>query len=304
MRRRIALKLGIAALFFFAAWLCLAGKTVRLASWNVRNYNVCDRMVDETFRKEYPKPEAEKAALRRVLKEISPDVVAFQEMGPRPFLEELQRDLRAEGLDYPFVAQVEGADPARTLALLSKIPFSFVQSHDKLPAQKTTYVSRGLLEAGFETEGVPWRLYVLHLKSRRTVDKSDPQAQRQRRSEARAIFDKICESNAADYVVAGDFNDNGRSAAMRAFTGTGRNSTGVRPLPACDRRGEIWTYFYASQEWYQRFDFFLCSPAMAARAKEARGHVADSPDVLKASDHRLIWADFDFAKNPNAQRQK
>ena len=71
----------------------LGAETLTVATFNVENYTLADRMVEGVFRQEYPKPEAEKAAVRRVIRAIRPDVLALQEMGAAPFLEVLQRDL-------------------------------------------------------------------------------------------------------------------------------------------------------------------------------------------------------------------
>ena len=77
-----------------------APDALTVLTWNVENYVAEDRMVEGEYRTEYPKPEAAKAALRAALRALSPDVLALQEMGPEPYLAELQRDLAAEGKDF------------------------------------------------------------------------------------------------------------------------------------------------------------------------------------------------------------
>ena len=54
-----------------------------------------------------------KEALREVIREVSADVLVVQEVGPRPYLEELRRDLRAEGLNYSHIVLAAAADADR-----------------------------------------------------------------------------------------------------------------------------------------------------------------------------------------------
>lgn len=75
----------------------LPAETLTLATYNVENYGPAKRVTEAGYRKDYPKPEAEKAALRTVLRGINADVLVLQEMGGAVYLEELRRDLKAEG---------------------------------------------------------------------------------------------------------------------------------------------------------------------------------------------------------------
>ena len=58
-------------------------ETLTVATYNVENYVAADRMTETGYRKDYPKPELEKRALRRVIRALAADVVVLQEMGPR-----------------------------------------------------------------------------------------------------------------------------------------------------------------------------------------------------------------------------
>src|SRR6185295_10579864 len=91
-----------------------------IATYNIENYLVADRMVEGVYRQAYPKPEAEKAALRQVVVGIAPDILAVEEMGAQPYLDEFQRDLKRAGQDFPFSAMLEGSDPDRHVAVLAK----------------------------------------------------------------------------------------------------------------------------------------------------------------------------------------
>jgi len=291
-------------------WLVLAcpvwAQPLRVATYNVRNYTVENRVVDGQWRPAYPKPETERAALRRVIRAVYPDVLALQEMGGPAFLEELRRDLLAEGLEYPHAALLEGPDPDRRTAVLARSPFASVKRHTDIDFAYfggRERVKRGLLEVEFALpEGTPgegaggvWSFYVVHLKSRYTEREDDPEARVRREREARAIRDHIRRTEdlagGALVLVAGDFNDHSRSDALERFTEVNSRPL-LTMLDARDSRGELWTYFYDKQDRYERIDYLLASPALSGRVTRARIH--DGPNSLRASDHRLVWADLEF----------
>src|SRR5208283_4509935 len=119
----------------------------------------------------YPKPEAAKTALRAVIRALDADVLALQEMGPAGYLEELQRDLRGEGLDYPHATLAEAADADRHVAVLSRIPLGRVQAHADLDfpyGGGRAKVKRGLLEAVVTVDGTELTLFVVLMRSRFT----------------------------------------------------------------------------------------------------------------------------------------
>ena len=99
-----------------ASW----AEALRVATYNLRNYLITDRVTESGWRPNYPKPEVEKAAIRKAIIEVDPDVILLQELGPEAFVKELQADLALEGLDYTFAYVGEGNDPVRHLGVLSK----------------------------------------------------------------------------------------------------------------------------------------------------------------------------------------
>ncbi|MEO5961227.1 MAG: hypothetical protein ABIR80_19130, partial [Opitutaceae bacterium] len=101
-------------LFSLAIWASADGaETLTIATYNIENYGPADRMTEAGYRKDYPKPEAEKRALRVVIRGLDADVLVLQEMGGQPYLDELRRDLKNEGLDYPHAALATAADADR-----------------------------------------------------------------------------------------------------------------------------------------------------------------------------------------------
>jgi len=286
-------------------WLLIctvsAAESLRVASYNLENYLLMDRIVAEVWRPDYPKPEAEKQILREVIHLANADILLVQEVGSPAFLEELRADLALEGLHYPHAVHLAAADSRRQIAVLSRIAPIEVQRHTDLsfnyfaaPAQ----VWRGLLELEFELQsGVRFSLFGLHLKSRWTTDKRDAEAHLYRTRSAEVCRDRVIartiDLGRFNYLVAGDFNDHANSAAMRRFYQRGDVPLGSL-LPAVDGRDERWTYFYEREVSYQLIDAMVISPALMPHVKSGRGGIIDHPHALTASDHRLVYVDLQF----------
>lgn len=278
----------LAAIFTTA---CLQAQPVRVATYNVRNYCLTDRLVDGIWRKDYPKPEEEKVALREVIKDVNPDILAFQEMGGKEYLIELQKDLKSEGVDYLYSAVMNGVDEVRKTAVLSSIPIQKVIEHSSFHKGK---VLRGLLEVVFEGEKGPWSLYVVHLKSRRNPNPEDFEARKERQHEVENIKKKIKHNDKVFFLVVGDFNDGPRSLAIKKLLRDKKDKSFVHLLPAEDQNGEVWTYSSKSWGEYSQFDYIMSSPRMLASVKEERAFIADAPSSEMASDHRMVYADLDI----------
>ncbi len=273
--------------------------TLRLATYNVRNYNSIDRHIGGEFKPHWPKPEAEKTALRAVICAAHPDILAIEEMGAEGELEELRRDLANEGLTYSYSTLVKGPDPDRHVAVLSRVPLTAVHPRETIPFKYNSAedtVKRGLLEVDLVTNGQPWALYIVHLKSRITETTDDPRSATEREGEARAVRDIVRKEQSlpgtALVAVVGDFNDARDSPPLKRFT-----ELDGKPLleiaPDADSRGETWTSAYGRADEFDRSDYILLSPALAVLEKN-KGGIADLPAALSASDHRLVWADLSF----------
>jgi endonuclease/exonuclease/phosphatase family metal-dependent hydrolase len=306
-----------ALLVGMAAAATRAADTLTLATYNVQNYTLENRLLAAGggFRPDYPKPEAEKAALRAVIRKLDADVIAFQEMGGPPFLEELRRDLASEGVNYPYGEAMLAADEKRGLAVLSRVPLGTVTPHRDLIGARAPVdgaggsgtsaapvgVRRGLLEVEVlwpegGGDGVV-RLFVVHLKSRLTDDKSDPAADEQRSAEAVAVRERILQRvtkpetddggapNTGRYLVLGDFNDVPGSRALRAVQAKGKREIATW-VDAADSRGHRWTHAYATQAVYSRFDHVLVSAALLPAVE--RAWIEDAPETALASDHRPL----------------
>jgi endonuclease/exonuclease/phosphatase family metal-dependent hydrolase len=292
-----------AALLVAACFLPLSApaQTLRVATYNLFNYLSMDRSVDGKWRKDYPKPEAEKSALRRAILEVQPDVLAIQEIGTPEYLHEFLNDLRREGLHYPHSAHLQGSDPDRCLAILSRLPLHHITRHTDLDFKyfdDRETVRRGMLEVEIRPRpGLSLQIFNLHLKSRWTLRDDDPEAAHQRTREAEACRNRIIKRTREEgrpyYLILGDFNDHPNSAALRRFHKRGKLNLTQRLL-AIDSRGELWTHFYRKQASYSTVDGILAAPQLIPIVKTPR--IADLIRPPAGSDHRLVYADFDFSR--------
>lgn len=285
-------------LIFLSLWLSLAGlasAALTVAAYNVENYTLADRMVDGIYRPAYPKPEKEKVALRQVIAGLAPDILAIEEMGPQAYLDDFQRELKRAGQDFPHAVLLESADADRHVAVLSKVPFKEVRRHATVPFAyfgQPEVVKRGVLEVVFATTDGDFSVFVVHLKSKHTERKDDPESALQRALEAEAVRDLVLarypDPAKAKFIVCGDWNDTQTSRPVRAMRKRGATVIG-EILPAADSRGEGWTHFFRRELTYSRIDYLLVSPALKALVAGGTAKIWDGPGARGASDHRAIY---------------
>jgi endonuclease/exonuclease/phosphatase family metal-dependent hydrolase len=295
---RLSSQLVVVALSFVLG----RAETLTIATYNVENYAAANRVTEAGFRKDYPKPEAEKAALRAVIRGLGADVLVLQEMGAQPYLDELRRDLKSAGLDYPHSVLLDGPDAERHVALLSRRPLKDVRQHTQLEFSyfgAKERVKRGLLEATVATAAGEVTVFGLHLKSRYTDRPDDPQSAIKRAGEASAIRDRILtrfpEPARARFLVLGDFNDTKSSKAVQRMLQRGKTEVAVL-LPAADARGETWTHRYRKDDNYTRVDHVLVSTALQAAVRGGGALIYDGPGGLEASDHRPVVVTLELGK--------
>lgn len=298
---RFLFHFGLAGSLFLCQFLW-AG-SVRVASINVENYLPMDRWVDGKWRRDYPKPTKEKRALRSMINQVNPDILLIQEIGDLPYLNELWMDLNVtNGTKFDFSGWMSGSyeDEERHLAVLSKIPFQSIELHRDISFGyfgELTKPSRGLMEISFSTNQINWTLFNLHLKSKWTERNDDPEADQRREKEARAIRDFIRQKFPPDskprFLVAGDFNDHKNSPCLRRFTQV--NDTELTwMLPCKDQNSHFWTHYYSKEDSYSRLDYLLVSPMMKVHYVPNSAKIYDGYHSLMASDHRMVYADFEF----------
>jgi endonuclease/exonuclease/phosphatase family metal-dependent hydrolase len=280
-----------------------------ILSWNVWNYNLSDRVVEGVFRREYPKPETQKAAMRELIARENPDLMIFQEVGGIPYVVELSHDLKVEHeMEYPYWGEVTGEDTVRKVVFLSRKPV--IQRENELSRKgailyqgQSRAVRRGLLELELSVAGRELSIFGFHLKSRLTEEKADPSASDLREREARAIRNylrsRIQEDPEMLILAIGDLNDHAGSAAYARFTKLNRRPL-LHEVRGFDSRGECWTYFHERDRRYEQIDFAFASAGLRNNpAWIIECSIPDDAMVLKASDHRPLLLHLRF--NPDAE---
>jgi endonuclease/exonuclease/phosphatase family metal-dependent hydrolase len=272
-----------------------ASAAITVAAYNVENYTLADRMVEGVFRQAYPKPENEKAALRQVIAGINPDILAVEEMGGQPYLDDFQRELKQAGQNFPYAVVLEAADADRHVAVLSKVPFKEVKRHAKVGFTyfgQPDVVKRGVLEVIFATNEGDFSVFVVHLKSKRTERKDDPEGGIQRATEAEAVRDLVLsrypDPTKGRFMVVGDWNDTRSTRPVRALQKRGDTVIGEL-VPATDSRGELWTHFFRREDTYTRIDYLMVSPALKPFVAGGKATIWDGAGTGIGSDHRPVY---------------
>ena len=291
MPARKILSLGAVGLFWLSG-TAICQETVTFAHYNIENYLEMNRR--EGSQAAFgPKPEREKEALVRIIKEIHPDVLGVAEMGPPDQFEEFQKRLKEAGLEYPFTEYVSGADPNRHLALLSR--FAIVERHSAkalffdLNGQREP-VERGFLDVTIEVNPA-FRLRVVgaHLKSKLAVPSGEALL---RRNEARLLRQHIDEVLAQDpnvnLLVYGDLNDTKDQPAIQEILGPREGADRLKEILLTDAEGDRWTYYRRLSDTYDRIDYILSDKALLPRIDQSRSYLYRSIDWYSASDHRPV----------------
>jgi endonuclease/exonuclease/phosphatase family metal-dependent hydrolase len=289
MRRAVC---WLASLF-----LCLhaGAEEIVFAAYNVQNYLRMDRRVDNKSLKDAPKPESEIEAVVNVITKIKPDILGVVEMGDEAMLDDLQKRLKAAGLDLPHREWLQGADENRHVCLLSRFPIVDRKSRGDISFDmngKTERFNRGILDVSVEVNpGYRLRLVGVHLKSRRTVEEYDEAWMRAK--EAWFLRDHINGILAADpqtnLLLFGDFNDTKNNYPIKEVIGKKGTPNYMMDLWLRDSRNERWTHYWRTADEYARIDYIMVSPGMAKEVLFDKSGIDDSPFWNDASDHRAIY---------------
>jgi endonuclease/exonuclease/phosphatase family metal-dependent hydrolase len=264
-----------------------APATVRVATWNVKNFFDAH---DDPRKDDEVVSEAEVARkveqLATVLRELDADVVLLQEVENVALLNRLA--LAAAPLQYGAWLR-EGGDPRGIdVALLAKSRMLRYESHLKdLDSRGNPLWSRDLVEAHLEVGGRHVIVLGSHLKSKR-ISRSDDR-RREQAERMRAVADGVrARFPSALVVVAGDLNDDPDSWSLAPLLEDGAwEDVGAR-LPA----ESAWTW--SSRSTRSRIDYVIVPDAQAARVRSVL--VWSSPAVMQASDHRPVVATIELKR--------
>lgn len=268
--------------------------TIRVVSWNVRNFTGTTPPDSSRPRPLSPKPREEVSAVVRTLASAQPDIVGLSEMGSEHDLQRLQEMLAEEGITLQHRELVSGADPVRHLAVLSRFPIASRQHETRLSYQLGTSrfpVQRGILDVTIQP-APHWQLRLcgVHLKSRR--DTPEAEESLMRRNEAHLLRSKIDDILRAGpetpLLLFGDFNDSRDSPSLRSIRGIRANGRYLAELPCADDRGERWTYHFPEADAYSRIDFLLASRSLRPAIADADCRIPSDRAWRLASDHRPL----------------
>jgi len=281
-----------------------ATNTFSVATYNLENY------LEAPAGDRTAKSAEAKTRIREAIRRMHPDVLALQEIGNRHALLELRAALKTGGLDYPDWEFVTGHDTNIFVAILSRFPIVARRPHTNenfLLRGRRYQVSRGFAEVDIRVnDRYAFTLITAHLKSRRQVGYADEGELREQEAiRLRNLVETRLRTNPrANLVVLGDFNDTRDSSTIRRLLGEGRTRlVDTRPAerngddapsanPRWAPRRVTWTHFYGVEDSYDRIDYVLLSPGMAAEWDKQTSYVLAMPNWGVASDHRPVVAGF------------
>jgi len=278
-----------------------AADRIRIATYNVHNFfdGHDDPFTADEGRDGKPLATSREdlRALCAVIRdEVRPDVLALQEVENRGLLRRTVDDSLAD-LGYQHVVLVEGNDGRGIdVALLSRFPVVGVTTFQHLRFRDAIGLERRFARDALRVEVIPrpglsLLCYVLHLKSRH----GGADASHWRHAEAkqlRSLVEADC-ARGAKVLVLGDFNDDADSDTLRILRGP-PGAAALTPVDAADSSGRR-TTCYSKGYPPIRFDYVLLSPALAKHVVAGSARVVDTAQAAKASDHRPVVVEIDFA---------
>lgn len=191
--------------FIILLFSTLLGDTVlKIATYNVEN--LFDLEKSTSRYKEY-KPNGESLwnhknytiklrNIAKVIKDIDADIIALQEIGSLKALKDLKKEIKMQGLYYPYLQIANKKSTVIKVAFLSKVPFNYTQ---EIPVTHS-YKYRNILEAKFTLHEK--ELYILnnHWKA-----KSGPESMRM--LSAKRLRSRVEEIGLdKNIILLGDFN--------------------------------------------------------------------------------------------------
>ena len=269
-------------------------QSVVIATYNVENYLGEEPAAEVSPRRGKPKSDKAIDAVVQVIKDINPGILAVCEMGEPERFEDFKKRLAAAGLGYTDFEYVQGADPDRHLALVSRFPIVARQSLPDVSYDlggRPEKVKRGFLDVTIQINGgYQLRLVSAHLKSKLPAPEGEAIV---RRYEAELLRKHLDEILAADpnvrLVCLGDFNGLKNEPPYHEIVGA-RGDTYLAPLPAKDDLGDTWTEYWKEADLYSRIDYIFVSPALHHDVTPGSARVYRSAYWNEASDHRPVYA--------------
>jgi endonuclease/exonuclease/phosphatase family metal-dependent hydrolase len=268
---------------------------VTFACYNLQNYQISGQHASgEKIRGKSPES---MDAVAEIIASARPDILGVCEMGCRESLADLQHRLDARGVRLPEVEFVDGPDPDRHLALLSRFPIAARFSLARVPfvlEGRPQLVRRGFLEVTVEpAAGYRLRLLGAHLKSRLATGENESLVRRLESQLLRERAEAILQANPLEnLLVYGDMNDTKDQACIQSIQGIRNSPNGLTDLHARDPLGDYWTHFWKTGDVYARIDYLFASRGLLPEILPERTTIDRSARWQVASDHRMLCAEI------------
>lgn len=240
------------------------------------------------------KPREQLQHLAESIAKLNADVIAFQEVENRFYLERFVNVFLPE-LGYDNVVLFEGNDTRGIdVCLISRVPIGPVRSYRHLtfpgPDGTVRKFNRDLLAVTVEPPGAePLEVWVVHLKSNSGGREFAEPVRLAEASKLRELLDEqLGRDPEARILVMGDFNDTWDSETLKTIVGEG--STAL--WSASSELGGELPDTYNEGDFHSMIDFILCSPAMAKTYFKGSFQVVPGSVETTGSDHNPVSARF------------
>ena len=240
------------------------------------------------------KPREQLEHLAHSIAELNADVIAFQEVENRFYLQRFVKVFLPD-LGYENVVHFEGNDSRGIdVCLVSRVPIGPVRSyrHLKFPGADGTVRSfnRDVLAVTIEPpEAKPFEAWVVHLKSNSGGREFAEPVRLAEAKELRKLLDhELDKDPEARIIVLGDFNDTWDSESTQTIVGSGPTALWSATT---ELKGEL-PDTYNEGEYKSMIDFILCSPAMAKTYVKGSFRVIPGSTSTTGSDHNPVAVSF------------
>lgn len=307
------------------------------ASFNLANWGPSDRWINGRHVGNADKPESERRAVAAILRHISPDILAVQEVirDPRDrHLEDFKETLRSAGMDYPEAFSIAGFDERIQIALFSRFPMRERHALNEDQYELTQRspggggnarrerrrVERGFIHAIVEVRpDYRVEIFAAHLKSRKAAPECDSPGETGeaaiRRHEAeilrRHVEARAAANPEANILILGDLNDTLGSRPLQILAGRRSDPVRFYPLWLHDYLRDAWTHVFIPEREYAMIDYAIASQGLFNEYSPAKSRVyrerPEDPAELRwdsASDHRPIVAAFYAADLSYTEKEK
>lgn len=233
------------------------------------------------------------------IKATKADIVCLQEVENMDTLKNfVSQYLSSSGYKYRML--IDANDPRLIdVAIISKIPISYVKTHQYLKSGSTTVFSRDCLEAEFLIGDKPLTLFVNHFKSMFDKGNLTPAQKRaktaaRRELQAQAVLDIIKQKYKnkpakSNWIVLGDLNDYpDDKTSLNKLSGSNWMENIVQTRIA--DVAEQWTHYWDTttvpvDERYKQIDYIFLSKQLATTNPTAVPFIVRKGLITKATKY-------------------